>query len=189
MEPSSLVPWPASSRLHENTSSSAPGLEHIALPSLGSGPSLALATLFLKAGRKKHSPAWTCSLFAGQQTAIDAGSWVLAQELLWEDDPPYHNFVGHRTSDSSRAAISRLCDPRWAEVAMARLHDVDAWNDRRARIQQRQLQHQGQHQQHQPPQAQPHEGDANATPAGASNAARRRPPRRPPQAGAQQQQG
>lgn len=78
-------------------------------------------------------------LIAGEQSAIDVGSWVLAQELLWEDDPPFSFFAGHlnRQGDSIRAACSRLCDPRWAEVAMARISEVDAWNDRKVKIQAR----------------------------------------------------
>ena len=78
-------------------------------------------------------------LIAGEQSAIDVGSWVLAQELLWEDDPPFSFFAGHlnRQGDSIRAACSRLCDPRWAEVAMSRISEVDAWNDRKVKIQAR----------------------------------------------------
>ena len=78
-------------------------------------------------------------MIAGEQSAIDVGSWVLAQELLWEDDPPFSFFAGHlnRQGDSIRAACSRLCDPRWAEVAMARISEVDAWNDRKIKIQTR----------------------------------------------------
>ena len=89
----------------------------------------------------------------------------------------------------SSAAMLRWCDPRRAEAATAWPLDVDAWNDRRARILHCMHQHQGQHQQQQPPPAQPHAGDANATRAGATTAPSRKLPRWLPQAGAQQQQG
>ena len=90
----------------------------------------------LQAGRTEEALArLDLLLVAGEQVAIDRGSWVLAQELLLEDDPPFHAFTDSRQGDTTRAAVSRLCDPRWAEVAMTRLQDIDAWNARRAAIQ------------------------------------------------------
>jgi len=71
---------------------------------------------------------------AGEQTCIDGGSWLLAQELLWEDDPPFHSFSVRRPADPGRAAHSQLCDPRWAEAALSRLRELDDWNERRRRL-------------------------------------------------------
>ena len=73
-------------------------------------------------------------IMAGERPAIDSGFWVLAQELLWEKDPHYHSSLDHRAWDPPRAATSRLCDPRWAEVAMARLKEVEERNERRHRL-------------------------------------------------------
>ena len=89
----------------------------------------------LHAGRTAEALARLDLLMvAGEQVSIDGGSWLLAQELLWEDDPPFHSFSGSRPADPSRAAHSHLCDPRWAEAALARLRELDDWNERRRRL-------------------------------------------------------
>ena len=89
----------------------------------------------LAAGRVPEALArLDLAIVAGEQCSIDGGSWVLAQELLWEDDPPFHAFSGHRPADPTRAAHSHLCDPRWAEAALSRLKELDEWNERRRRL-------------------------------------------------------
>ena len=62
-------------------------------------------------------------LVAGEQVAIGRGSLVLAQELLLEEDPPFHSFSDSRQGDTTHAAVSRLCDPRgprWRWLAFTR---------------------------------------------------------------------
>ena len=74
------------------------------------------------------------AVVAGEQVSIDGGHWLLGQELMWEDDPPFHSFAGHRPADPGRSARSHLCDPRWAEAALSRLKELDEWNERRRRL-------------------------------------------------------
>ena len=89
----------------------------------------------LAAGRTAEALArLDLAVVAGEQVSLDGGHWLLAQELLWEDDPPFHSFAGHRPAEPSRAAHSHLCDPRWAEAALARLKELDDWNERRRRL-------------------------------------------------------
>ena len=71
---------------------------------------------------------------AGEQVSIDRGSWLVARELLWEDDPPWHSFAQQRPADPLRAAHSFLADPRWVEVAISRLRELDDWAERRRRL-------------------------------------------------------
>ena len=73
-------------------------------------------------------------LLAGEQVSIDRGSWLVAREMLFEDDPPYHAFEVTRPQDPLRAAHPFLADPRWIEICMARLRELDDWADRRRRL-------------------------------------------------------
>ena len=65
--------------------------------------------------------------------SIDAGSWLVARELLLEREPPYHSFENRR-GESSRLAYPVTADPRWVENAQARLRDVDDFRERRKRL-------------------------------------------------------
>ena len=89
----------------------------------------------LAAGRTAEALArLDLALIAGEQASIDGGSWLLAQELLWEEDPPFGAFAARRPTEPGRAATSHLCDPRWAEAALSRLKELDDWNERRRRF-------------------------------------------------------
>lgn len=89
----------------------------------------------LASGRNSEALArLDLAVVAGEQVSIDGGHWLLGQELMWEDDPPFHSFAGHRPADPGRSAHSHLCDPRWAEAALARLKELDEWNERRRRL-------------------------------------------------------
>ena len=64
---------------------------------------------------------------------MDSGSWALVWELALEPEPPYHA-MGSRPAEPWRLPRPSTCDPRWAEVAMGRLRDVDDYNERRRRL-------------------------------------------------------
>ena len=69
-----------------------------------------------------------------EQIAIDQGSLLMAQELLWEPEPPT---IAHSASSAETAwgkPCSGLCAPEWAEVAFARLRDLDDWALRKQRL-------------------------------------------------------
>lgn len=104
-------------------------------PTISWAWSVAGARDALAAGRTEEALArLDLAIVAGEQASIDGGSWILAQELFWEDDPPYAAFMGRRPADAGRSATSHLCDPRWAEAALSRLKEIDEWNERRRRL-------------------------------------------------------
>ena len=51
------------------------------------------------------------ALAAIDQSAVDAGSWTLAQEYLLELPPPYRSFVQRRPIDPSEQQATRLVGP------------------------------------------------------------------------------
>jgi len=86
-------------------------------------------------GRPKVARARAAlALAAGEQFSIDGGSWDLAWEMTLMDEPPYDAFARHG-QDQSRAPGTRLIDPRWLEVHLARLRDQDDMKERRRRLQ------------------------------------------------------
>ena len=89
----------------------------------------------LRAGRTEEALArLDLMMIAGEQVSIDRGSWLVARELLWEDDPPWHAFSQARPADPLRSPHSFLADPRWCEVAISRLRELDDWAERRRRL-------------------------------------------------------
>ena len=53
---------------------------------------------------------------------MDGGSWLMARELLFEDESP--TFPARGTKTRSRPhPVTR--DPRWAETVLSRLRDLD----------------------------------------------------------------
>ena len=68
-----------------------------------------------------------------EQLSLDRGSWLLAQELMWEEDPPYSAF-GSRGPDQSRRPGPRAANPLWIEVAIQAVKDLDDWTEKRRRI-------------------------------------------------------
>lgn len=74
------------------------------------------------------------ALIAGEQCGLDAGSWTLAQELLFEtSEPPFHQFAA-RDRSTTRLPFSRLADSRWIEVAVSRLRELASFNEVKRRL-------------------------------------------------------
>ena len=73
------------------------------------------------------------ALAAGEQFSLDQGSWTLAWEMTLLDDPPCDSFARH-VPDPTRMPFTRLMDPRWLEVHLARLRDQDDLQERRRRL-------------------------------------------------------
>ena len=96
-------------------------------------------------------------MVAGEQSCMDGGSWLMARELLLEEEPPFGAIAARGTEGKERARPT-TCDPRWGEVAHARLRELDEWRERRKRLQppglEKQTGQQQQQQQHQ-------QGDGN----------------------------
>lgn len=74
------------------------------------------------------------ALAAIDQSAVDAGSWTLAQEYLLELPPPYGSFVQRRPIDPSEQQATRLVDDRFLEVMMWRLKDRDSFHESKKRL-------------------------------------------------------
>jgi hypothetical protein len=77
-------------------------------------------------------------LAAADQVAIDGGSWIVASELLLDPPPPpFTAFSSHRLPDPTEDQYSRLYDPRWVEVAQARLRELEEFGERKRKLLQR----------------------------------------------------
>ena len=73
-------------------------------------------------------------MVALEQIAIDNGSLLMATELLWELEPPTIAYSASSAETAWRQPCSALCAPEWAEVAFARLRDLDDWALRKQRL-------------------------------------------------------
>ena len=62
------------------------------------------------------------------QASIDGGSWLLASEYSLESAPPFSAFQRPRALDPLEAKQTRLLDPRWVSLFMARLKERDAFH-------------------------------------------------------------
>ena len=71
-------------------------------------------------------------LVVGEQLSLDRGSWLQAQELMWEEDPPYASF-GARGTDQFRRPYPRAAPLFWIEVAIRAVKDLDDWTQKRMR--------------------------------------------------------
>ena len=73
-------------------------------------------------------------MVALEQISIDGGNLLMAQELLWEPEPPTIAYNASSADTAWRKPCSALCAPEWAEVAFARLRDLDDWAIRKTRL-------------------------------------------------------
>ena len=89
----------------------------------------------LRAGDHQQARARAAlGLAALDQSSVDSGSWVLAQEMLFEPPAPFSSFHRHRGVDHSEQVASRLIDDRILEVLLWRLKDRDAYLESRKRL-------------------------------------------------------
>ena len=88
----------------------------------------------LQGGRVDEARARACLALAyGEQTSMDKGSRTLAWEHTLLPVPPYSSFARHAQSPDL-LPHSRLIDPRWLEVALGRLKELDDLRERRQRL-------------------------------------------------------
>ena len=74
-------------------------------------------------------------LLAGSdQAAIDQGSWLLGAELLFESPAPLQNFSKHRSPDPAELQHTRIVDPRWVQVAVARVREREAFLETKRKL-------------------------------------------------------
>ena len=93
----------------------------------------------LMSGRVEEARARAAlGVVIAEQLSLDAGSWLMANELVFEEDPPFPQFSknegGGSASSSLRLPRPVTCDPRCSEVAIARLRDVTDFQGRKRRM-------------------------------------------------------
>ena len=73
-------------------------------------------------------------LAMGDQMAIDRGSWIIAGEIGLEEPPPMGAFYAHTLPTEAEPPHTRLIDPRWLELIMAKISDVDNLLEKKKRL-------------------------------------------------------
>lgn len=73
-------------------------------------------------------------LAAGDQLAIDRGSWVVASELLLEDGPPMAVFAAHTLPSELDQPYTKLVDGRWMDLVLRKLADYDLLAEKKKKL-------------------------------------------------------
>jgi hypothetical protein len=68
------------------------------------------------------------------QQSCDRGAWLLAAEASLEAPPPYSSFNSHTAPEASELQHSRLLDPRWVELFLAKLKDLADYQEKRSKL-------------------------------------------------------
>ena len=71
---------------------------------------------------------------AWDQASLDGGNWLMSQELLMEDPPPWTSFQQKRTPEPWEQAATKLADERWLAVLQWKLKDKDAYLETKKRL-------------------------------------------------------
>ena len=91
----------------------------------------------LRQGRSDEARA-RCALMmaAADQTSLDGGNWLLSQEILLEEPPPFASFQGKKLPETWDQAASKLLDERWQDVLMWKVRSKDSYFESRKRLSQ-----------------------------------------------------
>ena len=71
---------------------------------------------------------------AADQASIDGGSWLLSSASLLEASPPYQMFSQHQPPSTYENQHSALYDPRWMEVFMNFVREMDSYQEVRKKL-------------------------------------------------------
>ena len=71
---------------------------------------------------------------AADQASIDGGSWLLSSASLLEASPPYQMFSHHSSPSTYESQHSALYDPRWMEVFMNFVKEMDNYQEVRKKL-------------------------------------------------------
>lgn len=71
---------------------------------------------------------------ASDQAAIDGGSWLLSNVSLLEQVAPYQSFSSHQAPSSQELQHSVLWDPRWFELFLAHVKEMDSYQETRRKL-------------------------------------------------------
>ena len=74
------------------------------------------------------------AIAAWDQASLDSGNWLMSQELLLEEAPPWSSFQNKRMPEPWEQAASKLVDERWLAVLQWRLKDKDAYLETKKRL-------------------------------------------------------
>jgi hypothetical protein len=90
----------------------------------------------MAAGKTQEAYARTLLLMcAGEQVSMDAGSLVLATEMLWEDSPP--SIISKPSTintDGTSTQFPTIYSETWGEIAIAAVQDRLNWEERRSKL-------------------------------------------------------
>lgn len=86
-------------------------------------------------GRVEEARA-RCGLLvaAGEQSSIDGGNWLISSVSLLEQPPPYQMFAHHQAPSNLECQHSILYDPRWVEVFMGHVREVDTYQEAKKKL-------------------------------------------------------
>ncbi|CAE7424252.1 unnamed protein product [Symbiodinium sp. CCMP2592] len=68
------------------------------------------------------------SVAALDQAAIDNGNWLLSSEFSMDMQPPFSSFQRPRQLDPLESRQTRVIDPRWISLFMARIREREAYH-------------------------------------------------------------
>ena len=74
------------------------------------------------------------ALMAGDQLSIDRGGWGMASEMSLEDPPPFGAFGVRPLPGGTEVPFSKLVDPRWVDLFISRLGDVEKYLETRKKL-------------------------------------------------------
>lgn len=89
----------------------------------------------LMADRPEEARA-RCALLlsAADQSSVDGGSWILAQQVLLEAPPPYHMFSFHQGPSFHERQRTALLDPRWLDLLLHYVKELDSYQEAKRRL-------------------------------------------------------
>ena len=89
----------------------------------------------LRTGAYKEARARAAvAIAACDQTSLDAGSWLLSQEVLLEQSPPMQAFQSRRPIDQWEQTGTKLLDDRMMEVLLWKVKNKDNYLEARRRL-------------------------------------------------------
>lgn len=89
----------------------------------------------LRANRVEEARARVAlSVVMLDQQACDAGAWVLASEVPLEPPPPMASFGLHHPPTLGELPHTRLLDPRWIDLMVAKVKDLSEYVEKKQRL-------------------------------------------------------
>ena len=71
---------------------------------------------------------------AADQSAIDGGSWILAQTMLLETPPPLQSFSSHTSPGPQESQHTSLLESSWVEIFLHHVKEQDSYLEAKRRL-------------------------------------------------------